>query len=359
MVNKINTIMKFYFYSLTVVLFFSCSSSAQIQKQNENVIVDSVAEKMLLFQRSYGGWPKHYKEKAIDYNAKYSDSELAGIKDDKNRNDATIDNKATTKEIIYLVKAFKKTSNTNYLNVATNGINYLLKAQYKNGGWPQFYPDLSSYRHQITFNDYAMTNVLNLLQDIVEKKNDMDMFDETISSKCQKAIDKGIKIILQLQIKQGKTLTAWCAQYDDISLEPDMARKFELASISGSESVGIVEYLMRQNNPSKKIIDAINAAIKWFELVKIENKDCIDIKDTTQPKGKDRVLVDKPGNTIWARFYDIETNKPFFADRTSTKQTTLAAIENERRVGYAYYGNWPLKLLKDKYPSWKLKYNIQ
>ena len=28
---------------------------------------DPVAENMLLYQRSNGGWPKHFKEKAVDY----------------------------------------------------------------------------------------------------------------------------------------------------------------------------------------------------------------------------------------------------------------------------------------------------
>ena len=29
-----------------------------------------------------------------------------------------------------------------YLNAAKRGIDYLLTAQYANGGWPQYYPDL-------------------------------------------------------------------------------------------------------------------------------------------------------------------------------------------------------------------------
>jgi PelA/Pel-15E family pectate lyase len=334
-------------------------SPVSVAPNNAAANTDPVAEKMLLFQRSYGGWPKHYKDKAIDYNATYSESELAGIKDDKNRNDATIDNKATTKEIIYLVKAYKTTQNKDYLTAAENGILYLLKAQYKNGGWPQFYPDLSSYRHLITFNDNAMVNVLNVLQDVAEQKNNMELVDASLIDKCKKAVQKGIDIMLDLQIKQGGQLTAWCAQHDDITYAPAKARAFELASISGQESVGIVEFLMRQPNPSKRIITAIKAAVQWFEKSKIENMEYVDVDDPTQPNGKDRVARSKQGSTIWARFYDLETNQPFFCGRNGIKQTILAAVEHERRVGYAWYGTWPNKILNKLYPEWRQRNNVE
>lgn len=323
------------------------------------VDTDPVAELMLLFQRSYGGWPKHYKEKAIDYSAKYTEAELAGIKDDKNRNDATIDNRATTKEIIYLVNAYKKTANKNYLIAVENGIRYLLKAQYPNGGWPQFYPDLSSYRHEITFNDNAMVNVLNLLQDVAERKNGMEVTDVALVDPCKTAVQKGISIILALQIQQKGTLTAWCAQYDEVTLQPAKARAFELVSISGQESVEIVAFLMRQRNPSPQIITAIKAAMNWFDKSKIENTEYVDVQDPAQPNGKDRVIRPKVGSTIWARFYDLETNQPFFCGRDGIKRAEVAAIEHERRVGYAWYGTWAQKLFNKFYPEWKQRNNVE
>ena len=33
----------------------------------------------------------------------------------------------------------------------------------------------------------------------------------------------------------------------------------------------------------------------------------------------------------------------------------LAAIEYERRNGYAWYGYWPADLLKKDYPAWKAR----
>ena len=322
---------------------------------------DPVAENMLLYQRANGGWPKHFQgDKKVDYKHELTGEEklqlisgyAAGI-------DVTIDNDATTKEIKYLAKIYKQTKNEQYLNAAKRGIDYLLNAQYANGGWPQFFPDFSSYRSQITYNDNAMVNVLNVLFDVVYKKNDLDIFDKVYENKCVDPIVRGVQCILQTQLKQNGKLTAWCAQYNAKTLQPEMARKFELVSLSGSESVGIVRFLMRIEQPSPVIIASVNAAVEWFDKVKITGYKVADIEAPAEKSGKDRVLLPDSSGILWARFYDVQTNEPFFAGRDSQRHTSLAEVENERRVGYAWYGNWPLKLLTTEYPEWKLKWGIK
>ena len=319
---------------------------------------DLIAENMLLFQRSYGGWPKHYQEKAIDYKRVYTDAEKATIVDEANRNDATIDNNATTKEIRYLLKQYQKDGIKKYLTAAEKGIAYLLKAQYKNGGWPQFYPDLSSYRHEITYNDNAMINALNVLNDVVKRTNEFAAVDASFVPKAEKAIQKGVDCILKTQVKVKGKLTVWCAQYDEVSLKPAMARKFELISLSGNESVGIVEFLMNVEKLNKNIIQAITSAIEWFEKSKIVGYKYVDIDAPELPKGRDRVIVQDSGSVIWARFYEIETNKPFFSGRDSIKKYKVSEIEHERRIGYAWYGTWPKDLLENKFPKWKKKQQL-
>ncbi len=316
---------------------------------------DLVADNMLLFQRNYGGWPKHFEEKAINYNREYTVVEKATIADDIGRNDATIDNDATSKEIWYLAKAYKEFKNPKYLTAVENGIRYLLKAQYKNGGWPQFYPDFSLYRSEITYNDNAMINVLKVLQDVVLKKNNLDIVDASFIAPSKAAIKKGIDCILKTQIKVNGKLTVWCAQYDAVSLKPAKARSFELISLSGSESVGIVNFLIEQPNPSQAIKEAIVAAVNWFNASKIVGYNFIDVLAPGTPKGKDRVLVQDSSATIWARFYDIDTNEPFFSGRDSQKKKNVKDIEYERRTGYGWYGTWPEKLLSKTYPNWIAK----
>jgi PelA/Pel-15E family pectate lyase len=269
--------------------------------------------------------------------------------------DATIDNSATMREIRYLVKAYKQTHRAAYLSAAEKGIRYYLQAQDNAGGWPQYYPDSSLYRSQITFNDDAMINVMNVLQDVVEGKNDFDAVDPKLVMPARSAVARGIACILQTQIKANGVLTAWAAQYNKVTLQPEMARKFELVSVASSESVGIIRFLMRWKNPDERIRKAITSAISWLDKVKIPGFKYVDISDPSQPNGKDRVLMPDAGSTVWARFYEIGTDRPMFSGRDSQKKYSVTEIEHERRTGYGWYGTWPEKLLKTEYPAWLKK----
>ncbi|MCW3087976.1 MAG: pectinesterase [Sediminibacterium sp.] len=313
---------------------------------------DLQAENMLVYQRAVGGWPKAVNEVKVDYTKTLTDAQKQAIRADSLHNDATIDNNATTKEIRYLVKAYQQSKDPRYLAAAEKGLRYLLTAQDEAGGWPQYYPDSALYRSQITFNDDAMVNVLNVLQDAVEAKNGFAVVNPLLVPPAKRAVERGIGCILATQIIVNGQLTAWCAQYNKRTLQPEMARKFELVSLSGNESVGIVRFLMRIKDPSPRVQQSIMAAVKWLDLVKIEGYQYVDADAPAEPKGKDRVLVPAPGNTLWARFYEIGTNRPFFSGRDSIKKYHVSEIEVERRTGYAWYGTWPEKLLKVEYPAW-------
>lgn len=318
---------------------------------------DTVAENMLLYQRSNGGWPKQFNKEKVNYNRILSPSELSDLKKGFDEGiDATIDNNATTKEIKYLAKEYKKTNDQRFLSAAEKGVEYLLKAQYKNGGWPQFYPDFSSYRSQVTFNDNAMINVLNLLVDIIEGNNSLDVISQKYINGCSLAMQKGIACILKTQVKQQGKLTAWCAQYDAQTLLPAKARAYELPSLSGQETVGIIRFLMRFENPNPEIKLAINSAIDWFEKVKIVGYKFVETPAPNTSFGKDKVLLPEPGNIMWARFYELENNEPFFCGRDGEKKKTVAEVEQERRIGYAWYNQTPNKLLNEEYPAWKAKW---
>lgn len=317
--------------------------------------LNQIADNMLVYQRAVGGWPKAVNEIKVDYNIPLTEAEAKVIRADSMHIDATIDNNATTREIRYLVNAYEQTNNRHYLYAAEKGIRYLLKAQNAAGGWPQYYPDSALYRSQITYNDDAMINVLNVLQDIVEKKNSFGAVDPSLVPKAQQAVQRGIQCILATQITANGKLTVWCAQYNKRTLQPEMARKFELVSLSGSESVGITRFLMRVKDPSAAVKKAIRAAIEWFETVKIKGYKYVDIVAPNEPKGKDRVIQPDPESVIWARFYEIGTNRPFFSGRDSIKKYDVKEIEVERRTGYGWYGTWPEKLLKTEYPTWAQK----
>ncbi len=314
---------------------------------------DSTAERMLVFQRSVGGWPKAVGEVKVDYQHPLDPAARAGTLDDKNRNDATIDNHATTREINYLVGAYARTHNPAYRASAEAGIRYLLKMQYANGGFPQFYPDNSGYRHQITYNDNAMVEALEVLRNVGRQQGEFAAVDATLVPAAQSAVNRGITCILQTQYRRGAVLTAWCAQYDEKTLQPAKARAFELASLSGDESVNIVRFLMDVENPSPAVRRAIDSAVAWLEKVKMPNLVMKEIPAPNEPRGRDRVIVPEAGATLWARFYDLQTDRPIFVGRDSQVHYQLSEVENERRAGYLYAGTWPAKLLTKDYPAWQ------
>jgi len=329
------------FLSIVASLFFVQANAQDLQADN-----------MLLFQRGSGGWSKQFKGKAFDYNVEFSAAEKSDIAAEAKKDDANIDNGSTAKEIRYLAKTYKKINNPKYLAAAENGIRFLLKAQYKNGGWPQYYPDKSLYRAQVTYNDNAIINTLNVLQDVALKQNDLDIVNAELIDPSAKAVSRGIECILKTQIKVNGKLTAWCQQYDESTLLPAKARAYELPSISGSESVNIVEFLIKQPNPSEEIKNAINAAVEWLQLVKITGYKIVDNPAPGTPKGKDKLLVADSTSIMWARYYEIETNKPFFCDRDGIKKYSIQEIGYERRNGYAWYGTWAKNLLEKEYPDW-------
>ncbi|MFT2008149.1 pectate lyase [Pontibacter sp. 13R65] len=333
----------------------STSSATAFHYLQATTKTDAEAENMLLYQRESGGWPKAVHNKAVKYTVELTSAQKKAVKAGFTAKDATIDNGATTKEIWHLAKAYKETNNNRYLAAAKKGIEYLLQAQYSNGGWPQFYPDTSHYRQQVTFNDHAMTNVLKVLREVNRGTGAMAAFSE-YSERAKKAEERGIACILKTQQKRNGKLTAWAAQYDHKTLKPATARSYELPGIALSESVEIVRFLMGVENPSPEIKAAITGAKAWFDEVKIKDYTRKRIDAPAEASGRDVVFVAEKDAEIWARFYDLDTNKPFFAGRDGIKKNSLAEIENERRIGYAWYGTWPAEAFAKEYSIWLQKW---
>lgn len=309
-----------------------------------------IADNVLLYQLTTGGWPKNiFMAKELSEEDK---QEIIRKKDDVN--EGTIDNSATTTEIQFLAKVYREHKDDRYQQAVLDGIDYLLKAQYDNGGWPQCYPRTTGYVTQIQYNDNSNVNVLKFVRSVYEDKALYPFVTGDRLSKLKTAFDKGIDCILKTQVKQDGKPTVWCAQYDHETMLPAQARAYELISLSGQESDNIVLLLMSLPNPSKEVIDAIEGAVAWFDKVKIEG---IEIQNFVNEDGvRDRRIVpceDCP--PTWARFYEIDDNRPFISDRDGLKRYELSdfsKISHERRNGYRWYNNDGVELL-EKYKEWK------
>lgn len=317
-------------------------------------IKDTLAEKMLVYQLPIGGWGKQlYDKSVVNYNLPLDKDLLKKIKatgDDH----ATIDNNATSREINALIKAYSTTKNPEYLKSAEKGISYLLLMQYKNGGFPQYYPNSGLYRKQVTYNDNAMINALTVLYNVAEGKNDFDAVDSKLKEKSKIAVQKGIECILKTQVLQKETPTIWGDQYNEITLQPDKARAFEPISLATGESVGIIRFLMLQP-VTPEVEKSIKSAVQWFKQNKIKGYSY----NVSKVNGKAvRTLAEDKNSVIWARFYDINNNKPLFGDRDGSVKYNYNEVSEERRNGYSWFGDFADKLINKEYPKWIEKNKI-
>ncbi|MGB8376309.1 MAG: pectate lyase [Salegentibacter sp.] len=312
-----------------------------------------IADNVLFYQNEDGGWPKNFdmaKEPDLEKmeKLKIEGSHLLA---------STIDNGATHTQMWFLAKVYEATGNERYKTAFLDGVDYLLKAQYENGGWPQFYPIRQGYYEHITLNDGAMIGVMRLLRAIAQNDKPVDFVDKERMEKARIAVDKGVEVLLKMQVPVNGKLTIWCAQHDEHTLLPAKARAYELVSLSGQESVGVVEFLMGIRNPSERVKRSIRSAAQWFEDHKIMGEKVVWVKDPSYSEGKDRKVVkDSTGGPLWGRFNDIETGTPMFVGRDGVVKHHLAAIEQERRTGYNYIDNYAEKLLNEEYPEWEKKY---
>jgi len=313
-----------------------------------------IADNVLWYRREAGGWSKN-----VDMARVLSEQDKAMLRKAKERDDCTFDNGATHTQIRYLAKVYHATGLKRFRQAVLSALDYLLEAQYDNGGWPQSYSlrRNSGYSRYITFNDGAMIGVMRVLDDIARRKSEYAFVDEMRRQKAHKAVQKGIECILKCQIVVDGKKTAWCAQHDEKTFAPRKARSYELPSISGSESVSIIRFLMSIDEPGPEIIEAVQSAVGWFQEAKLEGIRQVRKEDKSKPRGWDKVIIkDVSAPPLWARFYEIGTNKPIFCSRDGVPKATLAEISYERRNGYSWLGNYAGGLLAEDYPAWQKKW---
>jgi PelA/Pel-15E family pectate lyase len=295
-----------------------------------------VTTNILSWQSPEGSWPKN-----LDTSAKPHRGDPKQLK-------GTFDNGATTGEMRFLASAFRVTGNPQCEEACLKGLDLILKAQYPTGGWPQFYPPSHQYHRHITFNDDAMVRLLVFLREVA-RSPDFAFLAPARRKAAQESFDRGIQCILKCQVVASGKLTVWCAQHDEVNYQPRGGRKYELPSLSGSESADILEFLMSLDHPSAEVVRAINAGAQWFESAKLNGIRVVKLN------GERKVVPDASAPPLWARFYDLEDGRPIFSDRDGIKKYDSMQIGRERRNGYAWYGNWGLQVERS-YARWKTQH---
>lgn len=264
----------------------------------------------------------------------------------------TIDNDATTTQLNFLARviaAAARRDTAAYRAAFLRGIRYLLAAQYPNGGWPQVWPLEGGYHDAITYNDDAMTQVMELMGKVAEGHGELAFVPRGLRERARKSFARGMHCILATQIVSGRKLTVWPQQDDALTLKPVSARNYELPAACASESTGILLLLMDLPHPAGAEERSIRAGIAWLNKTAIYGE-----KWQRTPDG--RTLVSSPGaGPIWARYYEIGTGRPIFGDRDKSIHDDVNELSLERRNGYNWYSADAQRAL-NRFAAWSAQH---
>ena len=308
----------------------------------------------------------------------------------------TLDNDCTTTQLRFLAKVITAVGperSAAYRAAFLRGVEYLFNAQYPNGGWPQVWPLEGGYHDAITFNDDAVTQAVEVLQGIVEGKGMYAFTSVELRERAAPRVTKGYACILACQIQVNGHPTVWCQQHDALTLQPTSARNFEPAVQCGDESSNVAEFLMTVPNPSPEIVASVNAAAAWFKKVAIHDEvwsrgrggfgggfagggrppgaagapgtnpagatagangaaGATPAAPRPRPAATPTHLVHTPGAPLlWARYYEIGSDRPVFGDRDKTMHDKVEELSLERQRGYNWYNSGPQEML-DTYATW-------
>ncbi len=255
-------------------------------------------------QLASGGWDSDFDFDAEKSKQYYLHQQvLAGDKEQgKRRNSTTLDDNKTQSALHLLLELahLPESKGDAVLQEALKfGLDSLLAAQYPNGGWPQqfdgpadpatpvkkaAYPKewsrnfpKAKYTSFYTLNDGNMERAVNLMLRAHELTQ-----DERFLNSAKKAGD--FFILAQMPEPQP----AWGQQYNH-DMEPVWARKFEPPCVTGGESIGAMETLHQLYvvTGDEKYLKPLPAAFAWYERSRL-------------PDG------------TYARFYELQTNKPLY-----------------------------------------------
>jgi PelA/Pel-15E family pectate lyase len=314
---------------------------------------ETIADNMITWQMPHGGWFKYGLAKyAAAWNGTEARADWTGANGVEL---GTIDNNGTVTEIMFQADVYRRSNVTKYRDSARKGLDFLLTMQYASGGFPQVYPARSgtSYSNYVTFNDDAMVRLLTMLDRAAKQQAPFTAttFSSDQLAKLPSAIAKGIDYILKAQIVQSGVKTVWCAQHDPTSYTPLGARSYELPSKSGSESVGVIGFLLSQPQTTD-VKTAAQAAIAWYKSATAKVADTAYVsRPSTSTDDTYNPIQAKAGSTMWYRFYDLAQDVGFFSGRLPTdnppgvgKKYDIMEIEAERRYGYQWGGAYGTKL---------------
>ncbi len=309
----------------------------------------ALATTLLSWQAPFGGWSKHLG---------YSRGPRVPGTQWTSQNDpaqpwhylATFDNNATTGEINFLAQCWLATRRDDCRHAVHHGLDFIFAAQFPTGGWPQVYPIEGKYHDNITINDDALVNILELLNDVATSAPRYACVDAPRREKARAAVATCLRFLLAAQVRQNGLPTGWCAQHDPLTLAPASARLKEPAALGAPETANLLKFLMRDAAPTPELRASIEGALAWLEKVKIPH-----LRETRNAAGKKTYITDPAsGSDYWARFYDLKTNQALFAGaQDGIVYTSYDEMVAKNKVSYDFYTTRPLSVVTTGAKKWR------
>ena len=259
---------------------------------------------LLKCQLASGGWDSDFDfdpEKMKKYHLR-SHLDAGDKEPGKRRNSSTLDDNKTQSALLFLLEMTHEPAckdDAELKRCTKFAFDALLAAQAPIGAWPQQFsgpadataPILKAsypaewsrtfpkvnYTGWYTLNDGNLQQIAKVLFRAYELEKD---------ERYLAALKKLGEFFLLAQMPEPQPV--WAQQYDR-DMHPVWARKFEPPSVTGNESVGAMEtlYDLWVLTGDDKYLKPLPAAFAWFERSKL-------------PDGQ------------YARFYELQTNKPLY-----------------------------------------------
>jgi len=310
-----------------------------------------IANNLIYFQRHDGGWPRGSGQGG---NAPHNPADIANIPQERlllgleqrDRNDSYFGRGITTNETWFMLRMYEATRIPRFGESAMAGLEAILRTQYQEGegrgGWPYNITEPRGYLRYVTINDDSYVTIMSMLQSIKNGQMPSVIYGE-LRERVEQAYIDGLDMILRLQVPSTafadgqERLTAWAQQMSPETGLPGWGREFEPPSISGSESIDIIRFLMDIPDPCERIQNAIHSAIYFFAYAEMVGYSYHrEIQNTANPAwgATDREIRVSPGSAnLWARFICVDTFNPIFSDRRNPSWRDGELTDEDGRIG--------------------------
>lgn len=200
------------------------------------------------------------------------------------------------------------------------GLRFMLDAQYESGGWPQWYPLRGGYHDHVTFNDGTMNDCISVMLEAYRRYEDPRYLQS-----ARKAGD------FLLKSQRAEPQAGWAQQIDAETLEPKWARRFEPPGICSAVTARNIHTLLHLSQvlEDDRYLGAIPKAISWLEASALAGSDIHSSKKQDEER-------------IWARLYEMGTNKPIYGDREDGNRIFyhINNISQRERTSYGWQGSF-------------------